>query len=332
MFTGLALAIASGILDGSTALPMHFVRRWRWESLWLVFCVFEMLVVPWIAAFAILSAPLQLYVSAPDATLITVLILGMGFGVGNLLFGLGITRVGMGLGNAVIVSVTAVTGALVPLIILHPQKLGTRDGDLLLIALAVLVAGIVLCTLAARGRKAEKPLLATVKPNLVTGLIICIVAGLFSPCVNFAFAFGQPLADAALHAGAAPVGTSLAILLPMLFGAFIVSGAYCLYLLTRNGTWADYRLAHTGSHWIAGFLMGCCNGGAFLVYGVATGFLGSMGPVVGWPIYMAMIILTSNIWGWIRGEWRGSSSGTYVRLLSGMTLTVFAIYLVSRVQ
>ena len=78
--------------------------------------------------------------------------------------------------------------------------------------------------------------------------------------------------------------------------------------------------------------MGCFNGGAFVVYGMATARMGSMGTVVGWPVYMATIILTANFWGWLRGEWRGCDRRTYMELLVGVVLILFAIYLVSRVQ
>jgi L-rhamnose-H+ transport protein len=332
MLLGLALAAVSGVFDGSTALPLHFVKRWRWENVWLVFSLFGMILVPWLVASFVLPNPLTIYASAPRNALIAILCFGAGWGIGSILFGLGVTRVGMGLGNAVVISVTAVNGALLPLVIFHPAKLGTFEGNLVFFALGLLVVGIILCSLAARRRKEEKPLLLREKTDMFLGLIICIVSGVFSPCVNFAFAFGYPVSEAALKSGTGELGASVAVLVLMLSGSFVVSAGYCIYLLNRNHTWNDFFLPGSASQWFCGFLMGSAQQSAFLIYGVATVYMGSIGPVVGWPVYMAMIILTANFWGWIRGEWRGSDQRTYLYLFCGIVLIVLPIYLVSLVQ
>ena len=83
------------------------------------------------------------------------------------------------------------------------------------------------------------------------------------------------------------------------------------------------------SHWFYGFMMGLPSLGAFLICGVATIYLGAIGPVLGWPVYMGMVIVTANIWGWIRGEWPGSDLKTYVYLSTGILSIITAVYVVS---
>jgi len=65
------------------------------------------------------------------------------------------------------------------------------------------------------------------------------------------------------------------------------------------------------------------------VYGIATIYMGPIGPVLGWPVYMAMVIVTANFWGWVRGEWRGSDRKTYAYLFCGIVTIIIAIYIVS---
>jgi hypothetical protein len=43
---------------------------------------------------------------------------------------------------------------------------------------------------------------------------------------------------------------------------------------------------------------------SIFVYGSAVAALGPRGPSQGWPVFIALIVLTSNIWGVILGEWR----------------------------
>ena len=83
------------------------------------------------------------------------------------------------------------------------------------------------------------------------------------------------------------------------------------------------------SHWFYGFMMGLPSLGACLAYGIAILYLSAIDPVVGWPVYMAMVIVTANIWGWVRGEWRGSDLKTYVYLCSGISAIISAVYIVS---
>src|SRR5437870_8211527 len=61
---GLTLAVLSGTLDGSMALPMQFASRWRWENIWLVYSLFGMILLPWLVAFLTLSNALKIYEQA----------------------------------------------------------------------------------------------------------------------------------------------------------------------------------------------------------------------------------------------------------------------------
>jgi L-rhamnose-H+ transport protein len=326
---GLGLSVLSGTLDGSMAVPMQFATRWRWENIWLVYSIFGMVLVPWGVSSITLSNTLRVYQQAPTQALWAAFGFGAGFGIGSLLFGTGIALVGMSLGYALVVSLTAVNGALIPLIVLNPEKLGTFQGKMIFVALGVLLVGISLCSLAARRRKSEKPLLVRERTHFAFGLLACVCAGFFSPMLNLAFAFGAPISHTALSLGASEMGASIALLNLTLFAGFLPTAGYCIYLLNKNRTWNEFFLANTASHWFYGFMMGLPSLGAFLVYGIATIYLGAIGPVLGWPVYMGMVIVTANTWGFARGEWRGSDLKTYIYLCSGIFTILVAIYIVS---
>ena len=329
---GLTLAVFSGTLDGSMAVPMQFASRWRWENIWLVYSVFGMIVLPWLVALLTLSNVLKIYEQTPTQALWAAFIFGAGWGIGSLLFGTAITLVGMSLGYALVVSLTAVNGALIPLVVLNPEKLGTFQGKMIFLALAVQLVGIALCSFAARRRKDEKPLLARERTDFFFGLLACVCAGFFSPMLNLAFAFGAPISHSALAHGASEIGASIALLNLTLFAGFLPSVAYTAYLLNKNNSWREFIHVDSVSHWFYGFMMGLPSLAAFLVYGIATIRMGPIGPVLGWPVYMAMVIVTANFWGLIRGEWRGSDWQTYAFLFSGILIMIAAICIVSLSQ
>src|SRR6266702_3617025 len=130
---GLAVVILAGILQGSFAAPMKRMSGWRWENSWLLFALSGLIVFPWIINFATVPNVISVYVGASPFTLIRVLVFGLLWGVGATLFGLGISRVGMALGFALILGITASFGSLFPLAILHPGELFLKRGIALII-------------------------------------------------------------------------------------------------------------------------------------------------------------------------------------------------------
>src|SRR5579885_790156 len=110
LWAGLLLILAGGAMQGSFTIPQQFLRGWPWEMSWLLYSIAGMVVFAWV------------------------------------LFGLGVARVGTALGFAVIISLTAAVGALVPLVVLHPEQVWTRRGALVGLGLAIVIVGVVLCS------------------------------------------------------------------------------------------------------------------------------------------------------------------------------------------
>jgi L-rhamnose-H+ transport protein len=104
---GIAVVVVAAILNGSFAAPMKRMPGWPWENSWLLFAFSGLLVFPWIVAFATVPSLAHVYSGASSSTLIRVVLFGMAWGTGATLFGLGIRRVGMALGFALILGITA---------------------------------------------------------------------------------------------------------------------------------------------------------------------------------------------------------------------------------
>jgi L-rhamnose-H+ transport protein len=117
---GLAWVLFGGFFNGSFTLPMKRMPGWRWENTWLPYSLVGMIIIPW--AFAASTVPhlADVYHQVTWPTLISVAVFGAGWGIGSTLFGLGIARVGMALGFAIILGITASIGSLLPLVVLHP--------------------------------------------------------------------------------------------------------------------------------------------------------------------------------------------------------------------
>jgi L-rhamnose-H+ transport protein len=312
---------------------MKRMPAWRWENTWLIYSLAGMLILPW--AFALATVPnfAQAIGATRGAAIAEIAFFGFGWGIGSTLFGLGISRVGMALAFAIILGITASLGSLLPLIILHPCQLFTHQGYLLQAGLAIVILGIVICSVA--GRRRERELAAqTVHHGGASfwwGLVICILSGVFSAMLNFSFVFGTDLQQRSLATGATPSMSSNLVWAVALSAGFLANAGYCIYLLQKNQTWGVLSQKDVPrTYWLGAIVMGLVWFSGIAVYGMGATALGDLGAVLGWPVFMAMNIITANVWGGVSGEWKGASRLTYVYSWAGISILLVAIYVISR--
>jgi hypothetical protein len=102
---------------------------------------------------------------------------------------------GIGLGFAIILGLSASVGSLVPLLVLTPQKVGTSQGHLYFLGTAVMLIGIVAAARAGSLRDLSKKPVDSIygvkiKGSFIARLVVAISAGLLSSALNFSYAFG----------------------------------------------------------------------------------------------------------------------------------------------
>ncbi len=197
---GVAWVLLGGILNGTFILPMKRMRVWGWENIWLAYSVVAMVVMPWALAMATVPHLGSVFQQSSWGAIIKIMFFGFGWGVGSTFFGLGVARVGMALGYAIILGIVASLGSLIPLIILHPDRLLTRPGYALMAGTALVFLGLTCLAIAGRRREkeAQDPSLQSAKSGFAFGMVICVLSGIFSAMLNFSFVFGKEMVDRTL--------------------------------------------------------------------------------------------------------------------------------------
>jgi len=327
---GIAGVLLGGLLNGGWILPMKHLRAWQWENSWLVYSVVGLIIIPWIVAFFTVPQLGEIYRSTSWATLAKVVVFGFGWGIGSVLFGLGVSRLGLAVGYGLILGLIAPIGTFLPLAVLHPERLWTRQGLALMIGTLLVVVGIVFCAIAGRRREKETQALTTARSGFFAGLVICIFSGVFSSMLNFAFVFGEELQRQAFSSGATASMAANAIWALTLTSGFVANAGYCVLLLQKNRTWILFRPANApAAYWLGGSLMGIVCFGSFMSYGMGATALGPLGGIVGWPLFMSMALITSNVLGALSGEWKGASRRSYGYSLVGIAFLIVAITVIS---
>jgi len=104
--------------------------------------------------------------------------------------------------------------------------------------------------------------------------------------MNFSFIFGDELRVRALQAGASNAMAANPIWTLTVTGGFVPNFLYCAYLLNKNRTWSVFRVGNPSAYWPLGILTGLLWFGGIVFYGMGAASLGTLGGIVGWPIFM----------------------------------------------
>jgi L-rhamnose-H+ transport protein len=164
---------------------------------------------------------------------------------------------------------------------------------------------------------------------MTRGLILCVLCGLGASLVNFGLAYGGPIIAGAQRAGAAQLWANNAVWLPVMVAGSIPNLAYCLYLMRKNATGGRYSEAGTASYWGLAFVMAALWFASTAIYGISTNKLGSLGAVLGWPLFMSLIVITASVLGIMTGEWKGAGGKPLRIQMAGVMFLVLAVFVLS---
>jgi L-rhamnose-H+ transport protein len=323
---GLALVLAAGVFQGIFLLPMDRTRGWKWEQNWLAFSFFGMILFNWLFTALTIPQILDIYRATPLGDLVRLVLFGLGWGLGAVLFGLGMARLGLALGYPIIMGLIAALGALVPLLVFFPETLASLKGALILGGMLVVVLGILLCSRAGASKSGTS---AAAQSGLTAGLAIAVAAGILSSLPNIGMAFAARVISIAGAQGVAP-GLAGNVVWALFFTAgFAVNAAYCFTRMVRDGSTGLLISAGTLRNLALTALMGLFWIGSFYAYGMGAARLGPLGPVIGWPLFIASSILVGNLVGLWRGEWKGATHVARRRLTQGLVVLLAAVGLIA---
>jgi len=239
-----------GLASASFYVPYRSVKGWAWETYWLVGGFFSWIIAPWLLALLMTRDLMQVFHEAPAPSLFWAYLFGILWGVGGLTFGLTMRYLGIGLGMAVALGYTAAFGTLVPPIfrgVFRSEVLGTRSGLLVLLGVAVCLAGIGLA--GAAGVSKERELSSEQKResikefNLKKGVLLGTFSGIMSSCFAFGLAAGDPIKAITLTHGTPTLWQGLPVLVIVLAGGFTTNFLWCVLLNIRNRTGYQYFTA-----------------------------------------------------------------------------------------
>jgi len=322
--------LIAGVLQGSFILPMTIVKRWSWEHTWATFSLLGMFIFNWIITLILIPNIFAVYSAAPERDLAIVALFGAGWGVGAVLFGMGMERLGMALGYPIIMGLIASLGALLPLLVFFPQTIFSPKGLMLLAGTLLVIFGIVLCSKAGSRRVSRgDSLKSSESANLGSALLIAISAGVLSCLPNVGVVFASNITRIAEGLGVSPASSGNAVWALLFTMGFVVNFAYCVYLMLTRKTVGQYWNDQTARNTGLSALMAAMWIGSFYLYGAGATKLGRLGLIVGWPLFISLSIVVGNLWGLGRGEWNTAPRPARRLLNIGLLVLIAAVVVVA---
>jgi L-rhamnose-H+ transport protein len=321
--------MVAGLMSGNCMLPIKFTHSWKWENTWLVFSVLSLVVFPWALAVGLVNHLAETYRALSALQLVIPVLWGAGWGIAQILFGISVVRLGLGLAYAIIVGLGAVLGTLVPLFLGGHASGKAHATIYVLVGVAVMVMGIAMTAWGGQIREQAGPELGqvVVRQGYMAAVMLAVFCGLMAPMLNYSFAFGQDIAQAAIRLGNPAVRAGYAVWPMSLAGGFLPNIAYSLYLLSRNRTWPLFGSTSPDLLWSS--LMAALWMGAFALYGMSAAYLGSFGTSIGWGLFQIFMIVTATLSGVWTGEWRRAPRRAVVLLSFGLSCLTGATVLLA---
>jgi L-rhamnose-H+ transport protein len=269
---GVFLHWLGGLACGSFYVPYRKVRKWSWETYWLVGGFFSWIIMPVLLALVFTKDLWGVLAAQSVATLFWTYLFGVLWGFGGLTFGLTMRYLGMSLGMGVALGYCAAFGSLLPPImkLLFPsipaledicQIASTLPGKVTLAGVAVCLLGIGITAAAGlakeREMSAEDKTRSIAEFNFGKGILVATFSGIMSACFSFALTAGAPIGESSRVAGTDIIWSGLPKLVVVLLGGFTTNFLWCAFLNFRNGTGYQYlardvKPAHAGHGGLGG--------------------------------------------------------------------------------
>ena len=257
-FLGVVFHWLGGLASGSFYVPYKGVKKWSWETYWLVGGFFSWIICPWTLASLLTSDLFGVLSRQSAGTLWWTYFFGALWGFGGLTFGLTMRYLGMSLGMGVALGYCAAFGTLLPPIFKSispsvpvPETLAqiasTLPGQITLAGVGVCLVGIAIAAYAGLTKEREMPAEEKRKVikefNFSKGVIVATFSGVMSACFAFGLTAGNPIGRASLAAGTSVIWTGLPKLVIVLLGGFTTNFIWCAILNVRNRTGYQYLAA-----------------------------------------------------------------------------------------
>lgn len=329
-----------GVSASTCYVPYQKVKKWSWDSYWLLQASFAWFIFPFLIGFLTVPDLLGVFQNSDTSVLINATLLGAVYGFGGMCFGFAIKHIGYSLTYTISIGISAILGTLVPLA-MHgefTEKYNAPGGTTIFLGMFLALIGIAICGVAGYRKEADLKRNAVDGDSLPSfdmkkGLTLTIIAGVLSAVFGISLEVGAPVAALAGKYGAGNFEGNASLILST-FGAFTTNLIWFVTAGIKNKTLkelVDVKAIGAKSFGLnvgMSILSGALWYGQFFFYGIAHMQMGAF-KFASWVIHMSMLIFFSYIIGIVMKEWTAVSKRTYSTLLFALLILVLSFFVMT---
>ncbi len=304
----LAIIFVAGFINGSFTLPVKRMTEWKEESIWLSFSCVGLFILPCATGLGVLPNFQPLLNNLLHSSQIWILFIGGTlFGVGQICFATAFRRIGIGLNFAISISISTVCVALVELFMDY-QLIFTWYSFLQIAGVTIFLLAITKGTSA----RIEKGALIQNRNNnkrVIAGVLLSIAAGIGSACQGISYHLASPkIIEFTRTIEVNELSAMIVIWAIILTFAFLPYFSFFLYRSIKNQSWSELVIMGTRRYWVFALMMGLSYWASLVLLSYSNKVaVGKLHLTIIWPLFMISIVLTSNFWSWMSGEWNNIS-------------------------
>jgi L-rhamnose-H+ transport protein len=334
---GIILVAVAGLGTGSIAWPMKRMQKLQFEHYWFIGMLVGLVIIPWLIVLTMVPHPFKAYSSVGFKPLLLANMFAISWGIANVLYGICVLRIGAALTGALLSGLGLSIGAILPMIFKGSglfsgaADVGSPQGVMVIIGVAIIIIGIALCSVAGFGRDKlintrnnEGRSSQSSSGGFLGGFIMVVIAGLTSAGIGLSFVYSQgPVVEAVKAQGASESIANIAVWASGLVGGALVNLIYPAYLMTKKKSWNV--LFSSGRDAILAAVIGTQFIIAIMMLGRGMLILGALGASIGFGIQQAMQINGNQIVGFMSGEWRGIRGKPRMYMYSALLVLILGV-------
>ncbi|WPR73105.1 L-rhamnose/proton symporter RhaT [Flavobacterium sp. NG2] len=329
-----------GVSASTCYVPFQKVKKWSWNTYWLLQAAFAWFVFPVIIGFLTVPDLVSVFKDSPISVIVNATLLGAVYGFGGMCFGFAIRHIGYSLTYTISIGISAVLGTIVPLL-MHGnlvEKYKAPGGAIIFIGMFIAIIGIAICGVAGYRKEADLKRNAQQGDAIISfdmkkGLILTLIAGVLSAVFGISLEVGAPVAEMAGKYGAGNFEGNASLILST-FGAFATNLVWFVMAGIKNNTLKEFTdvkgigKRSFGINFGMSVLSGALWYGQFFFYGIAHVQMGAF-KFASWVIHMSMLIFFSYIIGIIMKEWQAVSKRTYNTLILALFVLIASFFIMT---
>jgi len=336
---GFVYLLLGAVCGGSFGLPSKYVPKdTPWENLWGPFFLLITIALPLLVGPVLVHDFFAIYARTGLADLAKPLVFGLLWGAGSMTLGMSFSLLGLSLAYSLNYGAQIVFGALVPMVLHNRERIVTAQGGVILLGVAVCVAGVVVAGRAGilKDRSLRKDGDRRIsgdeaKSKMLAGLILAILSGCLCACYGVAASYTGPVAQVAKeHFHSQPWQVSCVTTAVILFGGAVSSCVYCAFQLTKNNTWKNFAGLGTDRIMLVALLMALLHNGAIYLFNLGFPRLGRLGVSVGYAAFMSFAIIVGNLHGFRTGEWKGAGRQSIRWIAAAIAILVLGVCILAK--